>query len=141
MEYVRFQGKGLTRTGDHAGIFGLVNVMGRNGMLTPGEEKFWRENNTWYSAACPDPGQIDPGVFDRAVNPHAAAWFKATASHLIERIPGYLAILDAHHIAWEQLRTSDPGVIIYADDCQVVAIPHPAPQHDRLPGGPPQASS
>jgi hypothetical protein len=78
VEYVRFQGKGLTRTGDHAGIFGLVNVMGRNGMLTPGEEKFWRENNTWYSAACPDPGQIDPGVFDRAVNPHAAAWFKAS---------------------------------------------------------------
>lgn len=93
-------------------------------MLTPDEEQFRRENNAWYDEAYPDPCQTDPSVYDRAVNSLAAAWFKSTATHLIERIPGYLAILDAHNVAWEEVRADDPGRIIYSDDYQVVVVPH-----------------
>jgi hypothetical protein len=124
MEYVRFRSKYPNSYGEFVGIFGLVNVLGRHGMLTPDEERFRRENNDWYDAAYPDPCQADPTVYDRSVNPLAAAWFKSTASHLIDRTSGYLAILDAHNVAWEHLRATDPGRIIYSDDWQVVVVPH-----------------
>ena len=97
-------------------MFGLVNVLGRHGMLTPDEERFRRENNAWYDAAYPFP------TSHYQEHPGAVAWFKDTAAELLERVPGYLAILDAHRIAWEQARTSDPGMIVYEDACQVLAI-------------------
>jgi hypothetical protein len=87
-------------------------------MLTSDEERFRRENNDWCNSAYPA-----PPVYRENAHPRAAAWFKSTAASLIERIPGYLAILDAHSIAWEEVRTPDPGTIIYEDEFQVVAIP------------------
>jgi hypothetical protein len=92
-------------------------------MLTPEEERFRRENNAWYDAAYPEPCRTHPATYDPAVNPHAAAWFKSTSMELIDRAQGYLAILDAHNVAWEEVRTPDPGRIIYADEYQVVAVP------------------
>ena len=92
-------------------------------MLAADEEEFRRENNAWYNAAYPDPCLTDPSVYDRAVNSLVAAWFKSTEMHLIDRIPGYLAILDAHRVAWEEVRATDPGKIVYSDDYQVVAVP------------------
>ena len=114
-EYVRFRSAYRGAQGYKVGVFGLVNVLGRNGMLTPAEERFRRENNAWYDAAYPSPAshyQEYPG---------AVAWFKDTADELLERIPGYLAILDAHRITWEQARTPAPGLIVYEDAYQVLA--------------------
>jgi hypothetical protein len=51
VEYVRFQSRHPNRFGEHAGVFGLVNVLGRDGMLTPDEKRSRRENNAWYDAA------------------------------------------------------------------------------------------
>jgi hypothetical protein len=122
MEYVRFQSRYASAAGLHVGIFGLVNVLGRHGMLTPGEEQFRRESNDWYDSAYPDPG-VAAGVYGDQANARAAAWFKSTSIELIARVTGYLAILDAHAIAWHELRTTDPGTIIYEDAHQVVALP------------------
>lgn len=118
MEYVRFRSARPNASGCHVGVFGLVNVLGRHGMLTPDEERFRRENNAWYDAAYPE-----PPIYGDHLHPHAAAWFKTSASDLIRRITGYLSILDAHRIAWQEIRTTDPGMIIYEDVFQVVAIP------------------
>lgn len=118
MEYVRFRSARPNASGFHIGVFGLVNVLGKHGMLTPDEERFRRENNAWYDAVYPE-----PPIYDDRLHPHAAAWFKTSASDLIGRIPGYLSILDAHRIAWQEIRTTDPGMIIYEDVVQVVAIP------------------
>jgi len=118
VEYVRFRSTSPNKNGLHVGVFGLVNGLGRNWMLAPDEWRFWRENNDWYDAAFPQ-----PPVYREKVHPRAAAWFKSTASDFLERVPGYLAILDAHRIAWEEVRTTDPGTIIYEDEYQVVAIP------------------
>ena len=115
-EYVRFRSVYPGAKGYKVGVFGLVNVLGRHGMLTPDEERFRRESNGWYDAAYPSP------TSHYQEHPDAVAWFKDTATELLERIPGYLAILDAHRIAWEQARTSAPGLIVYEDACQVLAI-------------------
>jgi len=122
-EYVRFRSRYPNAAGLKVGVFGLVNVLGRHGMLSPDEERFRRENNAWYDAAYPDPCVKNPTVYDQDANPAAAAWFKPTARELLSRVSGYLAILDAHSIAWEEARTADPGKIVYEDIYQVVAVP------------------
>ena len=53
--YVRFRSAHVSARGYKVGVFGLVNVLGRHGMLTPDEERFRRENNAWYDAAYPSP--------------------------------------------------------------------------------------
>lgn len=109
--------------GGFSGVFGLVNRLGQGKELGYEEECFRRVNNRWYDSAYPDPSDIDPTVYDHELNPYAAAWFKVTAAHLLERLGGYLAILDRHGVAYEIRRTDHPGRIIYEDAYQVVAVP------------------
>src|SRR5687768_3422031 len=108
LRYVRYQAAELDSRGIFPGIFMLVNVLGKNGRLTVEQESFRRVNNDWYDAAYPDPMTVDATVYDRAINPGAAAWFKAGATHLVDRVPGYLAILDAHGVVWQRLESDDP---------------------------------
>jgi hypothetical protein len=117
-EYVRFRSRYPSATGLKIGVFGLVNTLGRRGMLTPDEERFRRQNNDWYNAAYPEPDVYGPDT-----DPLAECWFKVTSGELMTRVTGYLTILDAHRIAWEEVRTTDPGTILYEDDWQVVAVP------------------
>ncbi|MFI6813567.1 hypothetical protein ACIBG7_14200 [Nonomuraea sp. NPDC050328] len=128
--YVRFQSPEPNRRGVHPGVFGLVNRLGKEGRLSPREERFWREGNAWYEANVTDPSAVDPTVYDRELNPGAAAWFKASASHLIDRVAGYLEILDAHGERCVRVESPDPGRVVYEDDDQVVVVQHedgPAP--------------
>ena len=126
VRYVRFQAPERDHKGRYVGVFGLVNGLARTGRLTETQERFRRANNDWYDASYTDPGTVDPSVYDHESHPGAAAWFKASAVHLIERVAGYLAILDAHGIAWVRLDSEDPGRIIYEDADQVVVVAHPS---------------
>ncbi|MGP3632326.1 hypothetical protein ACTU45_02940 [Streptomyces sp. 24-1644] len=106
-------------------MFGLVSNLGRSGRLSAAEDRFRLLSNAWYDAAHPDPSTVDPAVHDLAVNAGAAAWFKATATHLLERVDGYPAVLRAHGIACETLRSTAPGRVVHEDDVQVVVVPRP----------------
>lgn len=138
-KFIRYESAYPDHDGAHLGIFCLINVLGRRGMLSPIEEVFRREANAWYDAAYPVPGQADPTIYDRGTNPLTQAWFKITATHLIDRVPPYLAVLDAHQIAWRERRYDNPGHILYEDAFQVVTVP----PHLRDPSvaGPTQLSS
>ncbi|WP_026214078.1 hypothetical protein [Nonomuraea coxensis] len=122
--YVRFQSPTPNSRGTHPGVFGLLNSLAGQGRLSDEEEAFRRENNAWYEANFTDPATVDATVYDRGINPGAAAWFKASAGHLIQRVPGYLAILAAHGVKCVRLESADPGRIIYEDEDQVVVVPH-----------------
>ncbi|MEU5216554.1 hypothetical protein AB0G79_10195 [Streptomyces sp. NPDC020807] len=124
VHYVRSQSPHRNARGVFTGVFGLVNNLAREGRLSDEQESFRRSNNSWYDAAYPDPSLVAPHVYDDAVNPGAAAWFKPSATHLLARVPGYLEILTAHGVAYESLRSADPGRIIYEDEVQVVVVPH-----------------
>ncbi|MET9496189.1 hypothetical protein [Streptomyces sp. NPDC006552] len=123
-EYVRYQAAAPDEHGRFKGLFGLVNNLGRAGRLSPEQERFRRENNAWYDGAYTDPSTVDPAVYDPAVHPGAAAWFKPSATHLFERIHGYLEILDAHGVRWTRVASADPGRVVYEDDVQIVVVPH-----------------
>ncbi|MFZ3573702.1 hypothetical protein ACOKM5_44185 [Streptomyces sp. BH097] len=124
IEYVRFQSAVSDERGQFKGVFGLVNNLARTGRLTAEQDRFRSENNAWYDAAYPDPSTVDPSVYDPAVHPGAAAWFKPSASHLIERVAGYLEILSAHGVDCRAVKSTDPGRVIYEDDVQIVVLPH-----------------
>jgi hypothetical protein len=124
--YVRFQSPVPDRFGRRIGIFGLVNMLGKRGLLTAEEERFRRTTNAWYDATYTNPASVDSTVYDPRINPTAAAWFSPTAEHLLKPIPGYLAILAAHNLTCERYDSTDPGRIIYQDPHQVVVIPREA---------------
>jgi hypothetical protein len=124
MTYVRFQSPVPDRRGRRIGIFGLVNMLGKRGLLTPDEEHFRRTTNAWYDATYVNPMDVDPTVYDSDINPQAVAWFASTAEHLLAPIPGYLTILAAHNLPCDRYTSADPGRIIYQDPHQIVVIPH-----------------
>ncbi|WP_233621643.1 hypothetical protein [Amycolatopsis sp. WAC 04182] len=122
LPFVRFQSPARDERGNFTGVFGLVNGLARAGRLTVEQEAFRRANNDWYDANFINPAHTDPRVYDAEVNPGAAAWFKATARVFIERVDGYLAILETHGIPCETVRSANPGRIVYEDEYQVVVV-------------------
>lgn len=124
--FVRHQAHFPHQRGIHVGVFGLANGLAKAGKLSDSEAAAWRTGNDWFNQAYPDPSASHPEVYNRAVNPHAAAWFKTTASHLLERVEPYLELLTRHDIRWVKLVSKDPGQIIYEDEVQVVVVPHEA---------------
>ncbi|MER5439781.1 hypothetical protein [Streptomyces sp. NPDC002790] len=123
-EYVRFQSALPDERNQFKGVFGLVNNLARDGRLTADQERFRSESNAWYDAAYTDPSTVDPSVYDPAVNPGATAWFKPSAAHLVERVAGYLEILATHDVECHEVKSTDPGRVIYEDDVQIVVVPH-----------------
>ncbi|MCZ0983090.1 hypothetical protein O1L60_40170 [Streptomyces diastatochromogenes] len=124
VRYVRFQAPYRNSRGHFTGVFGLVNNLARDGLLSDEQESFRRRNNSWYDAAYTDPSTVYPHVYDDEINPGAAAWFKSSATHLIARVSGYLEILSVHGIECQALRSADPGRVIYEDDVQIVVVPY-----------------
>lgn len=123
MLYIRFESAVADEHGRRIGIFALANRLARSGALSPEDWAWWRANNDWLDAAYPDPGQVDPTLFDKSVHPHATCWFKDTATHLLDRVPGTLALLDSYEVGWVEARSTDPGVVLYEDADQVVVTP------------------
>lgn len=124
VQYVRFQALRQNERGNFTGVFGLVNTLAREGRLSDEEEAFRRANNRWYDAAYTSPSTIDPTVYDDTINPLAAAWFKPSATHLMERVSGYLRILTAHDVECRMIVSADPGRVIYEDGVQIVVVPY-----------------
>lgn len=128
MTYIRYEADRASVGESSTGIFGLANGLARSGRLTPEDWAFWRAGNDWYDAAYPDPGVVDPALFDKAVNPVVSCWFReSTATHLLVKVPAYLALFDRYGVGWVERRSHDPGVILYADAVQVVVRPHGSP--------------
>ena len=125
MTYVRYQSPVPNSRGAFTGIFGLVNGLAHQGLLTDDEERFRRVSNDWYDAAYTDPSTVDPGVYDRAVNPLAASWFRVEAADwLLGPLPGYLEILHNHQVPCGQVHSDDPGRVVYSDEHQIVVVPY-----------------
>ncbi|MFI2753899.1 hypothetical protein ACGIF2_10735 [Cellulomonas sp. P22] len=123
--YVRFQSPAPNRRGHHSGLFALANGLARDGRLSDDDHTWWRAANARCEATYADPSSVDPSCYDPRTNPGARAWFRTDATHLVALARGYLDLLDRYGVAWEELRTDDPGLVVYADDVQVVAVPRP----------------
>lgn len=123
MRFLRYQAATADQRGHHVGIFGLVNGLAAEGALSEGELLWWSSSNAWYDDAYPDPASSSPELFDRDVHPLVSCWFRTRAAHLLDRVPGYLQLLDDHGVAWCRVLSDAPGRVLYEDDVQVVVAP------------------
>lgn len=126
-EFTRFQSAVPNRLGTFPGVFALVNGLGREGTLDPADEAWRRRTNDRITALYLDPTTVDPTCYDQQINPGARAWFRCTATHLLDLTVEYLAVLDRYSVPWVELSTRSPGTVVYADDVQVVAVPYRYP--------------
>ncbi|MEV6219278.1 hypothetical protein [Nocardia sp. NPDC051833] len=129
--YVRFQAARPDRWGQFPGVFALVDGLSAAGRLTVAQERFRRVGNEWLTTHLVNPYALHRHADSRRLHPRARAWFASTAEDAIDRVGGYLDILDAHGVAWARLDTDAPGVIVYDDPRQVVAVPDGAATTDR----------
>lgn len=121
--FVRFQGSQVGPRGIRTGVFGLVNLLANAGLLTAEQDTFRRAANAWYDHKLTDPSDVVEGVYCHRTNPGVTAWFRADAHELIERVAGYLQILDTQGVPYEVARSVSPGRVIYEDADQVVVVP------------------
>ncbi|PUB19864.1 hypothetical protein C8K30_11933 [Promicromonospora sp. AC04] len=124
MEYVRYEATEPTRRGTFPGVFALANGLAHSRRLTPEDWAWWRTHNDLMNDAYPDPASVDSSVYDRDRHPGARAFFRIDAHRLLDVTRGYLDLLDRYDVGWREIRTYDPGRILYVDDVQVVAEPH-----------------
>lgn len=122
--YIRYQSSVPNHRGIYPGIFGLANELAHEGILSDTERAAWRSGNDWFNAAYPDPAKTNPEVYDLQMNPRAAAWFKDSAIHLLERVQPYFELLRRHDVQVERLISDAPGKIIYEDSVQIVVVPY-----------------
>jgi hypothetical protein len=126
VRYVRYQAAEPNQRGTFPGVFALVNWLDFDGLLGP-EARAWKlEANVWLTANLTDPATVDPTIFDRSLHPMVSCWFAESAAMFLERVPPYLALLDTHGIGWSEVRSADPGIVLYRDEHQVVVEPHPS---------------
>lgn len=122
--FVRFQAPEPDTRGRHVGVFVLANRLAREGRLSTEEYAIWRASNDWYDAAYPDPTTTDRTIYDPERHLLAAAWFKDTATLLLDRVPVYLDLLASHGIPCVRVESTDPGRVVYEDSEQIVVVPH-----------------
>ncbi|WP_043671882.1 hypothetical protein [Clavibacter michiganensis] len=129
-DVVRFQSAAPNRHGTFPGVFALANGLREEGRLSDEELAWLADRNAHMNAAYADPSTVSPGCYDRTLDPRARAWFRIDAVDLLRVTREYLELLHRHGVAWHELRTRTPGGVVYADDVQVIAVPH---THDDWP--------
>lgn len=127
LEFVRFQSAVPNRRGRFPGVFAMANGLARSGRLSGDHSARLRALNDRANAAYLDPVTVTNDCYDPVRNPGARAWFRSSALDLLKLTGEYLALLDRYGVSWAELRTNSPGRITYADDVQVVAVPHVYP--------------
>ena len=120
MQFVRFQSPFTSHRGIRLGVLALANSLAHQGNLSDDKLRNWRTNNDWFNAAYAHP---PAKIYDASIHPRATAWFKDTATHLIERVDWYLKLLETHRVPCVETWSGNPGEIVYEDEVQVVVLP------------------
>lgn len=123
MGFVRFVIRGLDEdSGRRQGLFQALGDLSDRGELLPQEKQTYDEACRWFRKNLRTPGKLT-----RSSKPHAKkvalSWFKDAATEHVRRMRDLAAILEAHGIATEMLRTNRPGYVVYEDRFQVSAEP------------------
>lgn len=128
LQFVRYRSAVPNRRGTYPGVFALANGLAADGRLDPADHAWWVATNAVGEQLYTDPSAVDPTCYDRELHPGAAAWFRSSATELLDLSAQYLDLLDRYGVPWHELRSDSPGHVVYADDVQVVAVPFRHPE-------------
>lgn len=117
MTFIRFVvGTNQEPARDQSGVVGELRRLKESGDLPEYEHAHVAELFAWLNEHLPQP------PFSSAEWPKdAISWFKPSAQTFIAKIREIIAILEEHGRFVRTLTTTDPGVIRYEDEFQVVA--------------------
>ncbi|MFE6968260.1 HAD family hydrolase [Isoptericola sp. NPDC057653] len=129
--YVRVQATYRGRLGVEVGVFVAVDHLRRAGVLSPDQEAEYLDVDDWFTAHLPNPGFYADGNTVGAVT-----WFRTPVpAAMQERVDRMCAILAAHGVAHDVVRSTDPGTRVYEDAFQVGVVPHVRHEPTPLPEG------
>lgn len=117
--YLRYESCVPNPRGLFPGVYALANGLARAGKLTESEYRQWKETNELLDAA-----YVSPTVYQKLPDDALTSWYiEDSAPQLLESVGFYTDLLDAYNIPWRQVRSANPGEVVYRDDVQVVVRP------------------
>ncbi len=123
--YLRFESCVPNSKGRFPGVYALANGLAHAGRLTETEYNLWKLTN-----ACLDDAYTSPYIYKKLPDAGLTSWYiEGTAPHLLDSMSFYTELLDRYGIPWREVRSSNPGEIVYRDDVQVVIRPFTHEKH------------
>ena len=117
--YIRFQGQRQNiSASSKLGIFQLAYEMRDEGILPEYAESELLKNIDWLKMHLKS-----PKILGEEGNYRAISWFHPRAKEPLKRIRAIKVILEEYGCNIEQVKTKDPGIILYEDGFQVIAKP------------------
>ncbi len=119
MKFIRFEGNRKNeKSNSFVGIFQLAFELRDGDELEKHFKDELIKNINWLKMHLKSPLELR---FDE--NFRAISWFHPRAVEPLKRIRIIKSILEEHRYVINDVKTSDPGIIIYEDGWQVVAKP------------------
>jgi hypothetical protein len=108
------------------GLFTAARLLRDDHRLAPHEAAWLAEIYDWFNDELPCP------PFSRGkLPPDSVCWYRASAKRFIARMWDLAALLIEHGEPMRMVKTRRPGLILYSDEHQVVALPHRFRRHAR----------
>jgi len=104
------------------GVFQAIRALREEGGLSEEEKERVGDLRNWFNERLEKPKSFSKSTRPHAT-PRAISWFKDTAKEHIAKMYELVAILRAHNVTVEVVRTARPGYIVYEDAFQVTAEP------------------
>lgn len=103
------------------GIFQAADELELSRELDTADQAHIEELGKWFANNLREPSR-----FSKSRRPHrydnGLSWFKEDALEMISKAYELIGILERAGVTVTKLRTPDPGMIIYEDEHQVVAV-------------------
>ncbi|MBK9791883.1 MAG: hypothetical protein IPP60_01930 [Sphingobacteriales bacterium] len=122
--YLRFTTKNIDEeTGLEKGIFSILNELYDSNELHDYEQKTIKEVVSWFNKNLPVPDKFSKKKNAAHVAPRGIAWFKDSATEMIEKMYELKNYLENHEVEVIVLKAKRIGYIIYEDEFQAIAEP------------------
>ncbi len=109
------------------GIFMAISTLRDKNALATHEEEVALASLRWLGMHLKSPTCLqDPE------NYRAICWFKDTAKEPLRRVRDLIPILEDHEVHVQMHTTNDPGVLMFVDGWQVVAMPRKKKSNNNL---------
>ncbi|MDO4916289.1 MAG: hypothetical protein Q3974_01535 [Rothia sp. (in: high G+C Gram-positive bacteria)] len=117
--YLRYESCVPNFRGFFPGVYALANGLARAGKLRESEYQQWKETNQLLDRA-----YLAPEIYIQLPDDALTSWYiENSAPHLLDSMEFYTDLLDAYEVPWREVRSANPGEIVYRDDVQIVVRP------------------
>lgn len=112
--FVRIQGRDIAyRTQYPRGIFAMCWRLIGDGVMSPEDEKLFRDIDDWFKENLPEPVPCQDGA-------KVITFFKTeTTKEMLEKIAPAMALLDKYEQPYDLVYTNSVGTIVYEDEWQI----------------------